>query len=318
MTENIIATGEAFDGIILSDKEKEDLLRLGGLRWEENKIAAYFGWDKKALHHALENPESEISRLLLRGELESDFKIEAKLMTDAQSGNLAAARQFSELLRDRSFKLSKLDIFGGAEDRSLYDVVQRYIDKGCPGDLSTREQLYIDMLQMVYSMSVKLGDRATVRLLSRAPYNLSYDRARDLIAEAVELFNGGRRCSKEAMRYHTAETYDNLYHMIMKVAKTPQDIALAAQMLEKKVKLLQLNEPDVPVLPPEQYLKTYRVLSLTPETLGLPAANRDELASQIDALDIPDGEKRRVRMEAGVVDMDIVEMLENVVSEESK
>lgn len=317
MSEAIIVSGDLFDGISLSDKNREDLVTVGGLRWDEGKIAAFFGWDRKTLHHILQDPENEISRLLLKGELEADFKLESKLMSDAQGGNLAAAKQFSELVRDRSFKLSKLDIFGGAEDKNLFEVIQRYVDAGCPGDLSTKEQLYIDMLQMIYSMNVKFGDRKTVKVLTREPYCLKYDRARDLIAESVELFNGGRRCSKEAMRYHAAETYDNLYHMILDAAKTPQEIALAGQMLEKKVKLLQLNEPDIPVLPPEQYMRTYRVASLSPEALGLPAANRDELAAQIDALDIPDSEKRRMRMEAGVIDMDIVEMLQNVVQEES-
>lgn len=317
MSDAIIVSGELYDGISLSDKNREDLVTIGGLRWDESKIAAFFGWDRKTLHHILQDPENEISRLLLRGEMEADFKLESKLMSDAQGGNLAAAKQFSELLRDRTFKLSKLDIFGGSEDKNLFEIIQRYIDAGCPGDLSTKEQLYIDMLQMIYSMDVKFGDRKTIKVLTREPYGLKYDRARDLVAEAVELFNGGRRCSKEAMRYHAAETYDNLYHMILESAKTPQEIALAGQMLEKKVKLLQLDQPDIPVLPPEQYMRTYRVASLSPEALGLPAANRDELGAQIDALEIPDTEKRRMKMEAGVIDMDIVEMLQNVVQEES-
>ncbi len=74
---------------------------------------------------------------------------------------------------------------------------------------------------------------------------------------------------------------------------------------------MQLDQPDEKVLPAEMYNKTYRVLSLTTESLGLPAANRDELAAQIDALDIPDTERRRIRMEAGVEDADIVEILNN-------
>lgn len=318
MSETLIPTGETYERIALTDKEREELLQLGSLRWPEEKIAAFFGWDRKALRRETENPESEISKLLMRGEMEADFQIEFKLMTDAKGGNLAAARQFSELMRDRTFRMSKLDLFGGAENKSLYETIQRYFDKGCPGDLSSKEQLYLDMLQIIYSFNSKLGDRRTLRLLTQPPYKIEYQRARDLMAEAVELFNGGRRSTKEAMRYHAAETYDNLYHLILDVAKTPQDIALAASMLDKKVKLLQLNEPDPDILPPEQYLKTYRVLSLTTETLGLPPVNRDELAAQIDALEIPGSEKKRLRMEAGIEDMDIIKMLDNVIQEESR
>ena len=315
MEEGIIPMGEPVTRISLTDKNREELVQLGALRWPEEKIAAFFGWDRKALKRETENPESEISRLLLRGELEADFKLEARLMSDAQEGNLTAAKQFSELMRDRSFRMSKLDLFGGAEKGELFDAIQKYLDKGCTGNLSTREQMYLEMLQIIYSFNNKLGDRRTLRLLTQDPYKMEYNRARDMMAEAVELFNGGRRATKEAMRYHAAETYDNLYHMILDTAKTPQDIALAGTMHDKKVKLLRLDEPDPNILPPEQYMKTFRVLSLTTECLGLPAVNRDEVAAQIDALDIPDAEKKRIRMEAGVEDMDIVKMMEDVTSQ---
>lgn len=315
MGEGIIPMGEPVTRIALTDMNREDLVQLGALRWPEDKIAAFFGWDRKALKFEIDNPESEISRLLLRGELEADFKLEARLMSDAQEGNLTAAKQFSELMRDRSFRMSKLDLFGGAEKGELFEAIQKYLDKGCAGNLSTREQMYLEMLQIIYSFNNKLGDRRTLRLLTQEPYKMEYNRARDMMAEAVELFNGGRRATKEAMRYHAAETYDNLYHMILDTAKTPQDIALAGTMHDKKVKLLRLDEPDPNILPPEQYMKTFRVLSLTTECLGLPAVNRDEVAAQIDALEIPDAEKKRIRMEAGVEDMDIVKMMEDVTSQ---
>ena len=316
MADAIIPISEPVGRIRLSDKEREELVQLGALRWPEEKIAAFFGWDRKALKRETADPESEISRLLLRGELEADFKLEARLMSDAQAGNLMAAKQFKDLMRDRSFRMSKLDLFGGAENGELFETIQRYLNKGCPGDLSAREQMYLEMLQIIYSFNMKLGDRRTLRLLTRPPYKMEYGRARDVMAEAVELFAGGRRATKEAMRYHAAETYDNLYHMILDTAKTPQEIALAGAMYDKKVKLLRLIEPDPDILPPEQYLKTFRVLSLTTECLGLPSVNRDEVAAQIDALEIPDAEKKRIRMEAGVEDMDILKLMEDVTSQD--
>lgn len=304
-------------GITLSEQNRLDLLRLGALRWPEAKIAAFFGWDKRSLKEELANPESEVSRLLLRGELEEQFKLESKLMDDAAKGNIAAASQFQELVRARDFKLSKTDLFGGSEDPGLFDRILKYISHGSSGDMSAREQLYLDGLQLIYSLNIKFGDRKTVRLLTREPYNLSYERARDLIGEAIELFNGGRRNSKEAMRHHTAECYDTLYHAIIASAKSPQDYALAAGILDKKVKLLQLNEPDVTQLPPQQYNRQWRLLSLDPGDLGLPPANRDEMGQQIDALKQPDPETRRLKMEAGIIQTDITEMMHNVVPEES-
>lgn len=318
MEESLTPISPAVTRIVLTDADKEKLIQLGSLRWPEEKIAAFFGWDLRALKAELADSESEISRLLLQGELQADFKLEARLLSDAQNGSLAAAKQFGDLVRDRSFKLAKLDLFGGSDDKELFEKIQKYVDDGCPGDLSTKEQLYIDALQMIYSMTIKFGERKTLKLLTREPYSLKYDRAKDMICEAMELFNGGRRVSKDAMRHHLAETYDALYHTMLETARTNQDLVLAASILDRKAKILQLDKPDEPEIPIAQYQKVYRVLSLSPEALGLPAANRDELAAQIDALEIPDTEKKRLRMEAGVIDTDIVKMMRNVVQEEDQ
>lgn len=307
----------ASGSLSLSDTDRTDLLNLAQLRWEPDRIAAFFGWDKAALKAALADPDSEVSVIIKRGELQARYLIEKKMLTDATAGNYTAAKQLSDIMRDRAFKMSKLDLFGGAEDEDVFERVSKYIEKGCPGDLSGQEQVYLDLLQMVYSMTVKYGTRRTVRFLTKKPNSLSYERAKDLIGEAVELFNGGRRNSKEALRHHTAECYDTLYHAIIEAAKSPQDYAIAAGILDKKVKLLQLNEPDVTQLPPEQYGRKFRLVSLSPIDLGLPSANRDELGAQIDALGLPDPESRRLKMEAGIVPTDITEMMHNVVQEES-
>lgn len=291
--------------------------KLGKLRWEADKIAVFFGWDKKDLKRELANPESEISITLLRGELKARFQLENKMLTDATAGNYTAAKQLSDIMRDRSFKMSKLDLFGGSEDESLFARIQDYIEKGCPGDLSGKEQVYIDTLQMIYSMSIKFGDRKTVRFLTKEPFGLPYDRAKDMMSEAIELFNGGRQTSKAAMRHHIAESYDALYHLVLEQAKTTQDIAMAASLLDRKAKILQLDKPDIEVIDPKQYGGGFRLLSLTPESIGLPAANRDKLAALIDSMDIPDVEARRLKQEAQIEDTDIIKMIDNVIQEES-
>lgn len=240
-----------------------------------------------------------------------------RLKKDAASGNISAVKELREIARDRDFQLSKLDLFGGAEKEDIFTKIQEYYDNGRPGDLSEKEQLYLDLLQIVYSFETRFGTRNTLKILTAKPYSMKYDRARDIIAEAMEMFNAGRRVSREAMRQHIADSYDTLYHAVLASAKDSKDYALAASILDKKARILRLDQPDPEQLPAEQYARTYRLLSLSPELLGLPAANRDELAAQIAALDVPDATKRRLRMEARVVDMDIVEVLENGISEEN-
>lgn len=304
--------------IVLSKEDKENLLQLGKLKWSERDISVFFGWDPRLLRRELDNPDSEISMLLLRGELIGKFEIEARLQQDAAGGNLTAAKQFSDIIRERSFVASKLDIFGGAQSEDIFNAIQEYLRNGGSSTLGNNEQTYLEILQIIYSFDVKCGKRATIRILTKEPYNLSYEKARDLYANAIELFNSGRQNSKEAMRFHLADTYDTLYHLALEKATTVKEVLAAATILEKKKNVLRLDQPDEERPDERQYLKQNRLLSLSPESIGLPSANRDELASQIDAMDeIPESARARLKMDAGIVDMDIKRVLENGVSEES-
>lgn len=301
----------------LETKDREALKELAKLRWSAGDMAKFFGWNLADLKADLANPDSEVAATVAAGELEARFLLEAKMMKDAQAGNYTAAKQLSDIMRDRSFQMSKLDLFGGAEDDAVFRKIQDYIEKGCPGDLSGKEQVYIDTLQMIYSLTLKFGDRRTVRFLTKEPIGFSYERAKEMMSEAVELFNGGRHTSKAAMRHHIAESYDTLYHLALENAKTTQDIAMAASLLDRKAKILQLDKPDEEAVDPRQYGGGFRLLSLTPESIGLPAANRDKLAALIDSMEIPDVEARRLKQEAQIEDTDIIKMIDNVIQEES-
>ena len=316
--ESINSITTASKTIVLSPEDKDNLLQLGKLKWSEREISIFFGWDPQLLRKELDNPNSEISMILLRGELIGKFEIEARLQMDAAGGNLTAAKQFSEIMRERSFISSKLDIFGGAQSEDIFNAIQEYLKNGGSSTLGNNEQTYLEILQIIYSFDVKCGKRATIRILTRPPYNLSYDRARDLYAEAIELFNSGRQNSKEAMRFHLADTYDTLYHLALKKATTVKEVLMASQILEKKKSILRLDQPDEQLPDEKQYLKQIRLLSIDPQSIGLPSANRDQLAQQIDALDdVPESAKVRLKMDAGIIDMDIKTVFENGVSEES-
>ena len=153
--------------IILTEEEKDKLIKLGGLRWTLEDIATFFGWSLKSLEKEMKNPDSEVRACILKGELQVQFALEDRLRTDAVGGNLSAVKQFSDNLKDRSFKMTKLDLFGGSEDPQLFEDINKYIESGCPGRLSDNEQLKLNLLQMIYSFNLRYGDRKTIRFLTR-------------------------------------------------------------------------------------------------------------------------------------------------------
>ena len=298
----------------MNNEEKDDSLDriayLAALGWPDNEIFISEGIDEKSV------PE-EVREAIEHGRLKKRADIEIAVARAAASGTPEAVKQFNEVVRDKSFSIAKLDLFGGPEDQGAFERIQDYIAEGSRGNLSQKEQVYIDLLTMIYSLDGQWGKRRTIKFLTSKPFSFSYEQASNMYAEAIEMFFANRKVSKEAMRAKMADQYDTLYALAMQNARTTKDFEIAAGILSSKAKVLRLDQDDPQQLPAENYSKQYRVLSLSPEVIGLPRANRDELARQIDGIVAPEAVKKRLRVDAGIDDLDIVKFMDNVAQEES-
>lgn len=298
----------------MNNEEKDDSLDriayLAALGWPDNEIFISEGIDEKSV------PE-EVREAIEHGRLKKRADIEIAVARAAASGTPEAVKQFNEVVRDKSFSISKLDLFGGPEDEGAFERIQDYIAGGSRGNLSQKEQVYIDLLTMIYSLDGQWGKRRTIKFLTSKPFSFSYEQASNMYAESIEMFFANRKVSKEAMRAKMADQYDTLYALAMQNARTTKDFEIAAGILSSKAKVLRLDQDDPQQLPAENYSKQFRVLSLSPEVIGLPRANRDELARQIDGIVAPEAVKKRLRVDAGIDDLDIVKFMDNVAQEES-
>lgn len=305
-------------GIQIPEEDRKMLRNLGALGWSEKEISDCMGYDAVWFHSQWIDPDSEISRLVRQGGLQERARLEVRIFKDAQGGDPDAIDKFREITRDRSFSMSKLDLYGGAENIGAFNRIRNYLANGERDGLTDKETVYLDLLSMVYTLDMKNGKRKTIGILTSEPFSFSYDRAANVYSEALELFYADRNVSRDALRAKAADQYDTLYHLAMKSAKTPKDYEIAAGILAQKAKVQKLDQPDPEVLPDKAYARQYRLLSLNAEAIGLPSANRDELAAQIDGMtDVPAVEKDRLRMEAGIDDLDIIKILENGIQEES-
>ena len=298
----------------MNNEEKDDSLdriaNLAALGWPDNEIFISEGIDEKSV------PE-EVREAIEHGRLKKRADIEIAVARAAASGTPEAVKQFNEVVRYKSFSISKLDLFGGPEDQGAFERIQDYIAEGSKGNLSQKEQVYIDLLTMIYSLDGQWGKRRTIKFLTSKPFSFSYEQASNMYAESIEMFFANRKVSKEAMRAKMADQYDTLYTLAMQNARTTKDFEIAAGILSSKAKVLRLDQDDPQQLPAENYSKQFRVLSLSPEVIGLPRANRDELARQIDGIVAPEAVKKRLRVDAGIDDLDIVKLMDNVAQEES-
>ena len=66
------------------------------------------------------------------------------------------------------------------------------------------------------------------------------------------------------------------------------------------------------------YQRFPTIVDTSPESIGLPRADRRVLAEIIRKLPVPETEKKRLAMDAGVIDMDIEKMLQHESQEAGK
>lgn len=304
---------------VLTPELLDDLSSLAALGWTDAELAGFLDITERQLADILADPTStddpNIRDAIKRGQLEQRAKIELAVVRGAMGGDSGSIDQFRDIVRDKSFSISKLDLFGGAEKEGAFERIQEYIASGSKGDLSDKERVYIDLLTLVYSLDGQYGKRRTVRFLTSEPFGLPYQRAADIYSEAMELFYCNRKVSKDALRNKMADQFDTLYVAARDAAKTSKDYAVAADILVNKARALQLDRDDPAKLPAEVYQPMFRLLSATPESIGLPAANRDELERQIETVVAPEAVKRRLRTDAGITDLDIVKYLEDAKEE---
>lgn len=310
--------------IELTKDTLDNLGYLSALGWTNKEMAGYLGIKEETFLQIMEGmvPEildplmaSQIADAVEHGRLEKRAQIEIAIAKGAAKGDVDQVKQFSEIVRDKSFSISKLDLFGGAEKEGSFERIQEYIASGSSGVLPEKEQVYIDLLNLVYALDGQYGKRRTVKFLTTPPFSIPYQRASELYSEAMELFYCNRKVSKEAMRNKIADQFDTLYIAARNSAKDTRDYERAANILVNKARALQLDREDPVKLPAEVYQPMYRLLSMTPESIGLPPANRDALEKQIDEVLVPDSVKKRLKIDAGIRDMDIVKYLEDAKEE---
>ena len=126
----------------------------------------------------------EIRNAIEQGRLRKRADMEIAIARAAATGQPEAVKQYNEIVRDKSFSLSKLDLFGGPETQGSFERIQDYVASGCKGDLSQKEQIYIDLLTMIYSLDGQFGKRKTIRFWTSKPFNFSYEQASNMYADA--------------------------------------------------------------------------------------------------------------------------------------
>lgn len=303
--------------LLLTDEKKEELERLAALGYRADEMAMYFGVDQKSFVEASKDQGSWIHYHIKRGQLISLAKEQMQILTEAETGNVTASQHLANLRRNRGWEVSKLDIFGAFDNKKLLDRLEDYLQSGNLNKINSEEAIYFDALMLMDGMGRKYGRRNTVRVFTSPPFNLTYSRASEMFDESQNLFYTDRNVTKKALRVKKAEQLEEAAIIVRDNAQTAKDWEVYSKIVMDSAKLRELDKPDPVQLPAELYIKPIRVYSLDTDAIGLSKIDRQQLASQIESLEIPEREKIRLRNDALIEPFNILETLHGL-EEESK
>lgn len=295
-------------GGALCPDDQERLRKLAGMNYTPREIADYFKVDREQFIAEAADGGSIVRQLIEQGQIRVTADLSLKLYDQAKSGDVPSIQQLGKIRREKAFQISKLDIFGGFDDKEIFEKLNEYISTGCSNYLSRDEQTFFELLSMISSLDRKFGKRNTIRLLT-SQFGLTYAKAVDLYEQADALFYSNRNSDREALRNKYA---DMLYDWAVRVSETAsssKDYEVAGDLMMKSRAARGLDKEDVQKLPAAMYLRPIRVFSMTPESSRLPKVNRQELSQHIDSLNIPERDRRRIHNDANIEDVDIEEFL---------
>ena len=195
-------------------------------------------------------------------------------------------------------------------DTSHFDTLQDYLASGCTMELTDEEMDYYNALYALVGIHRKYGKDNAIAFLMHPPFNVERSRARRMYAEALNLFYLNDTVENDAYRNIIFDNLQKAALAVLQNATSAKDMEVYGNLQTQawKVKLLDKPDPEKVQLPADKPVKVY---DLDPAAVGLPSANRHELGRQIDAIDLPEKEKVRLKRDANIEDIDFEEMLDD-------
>jgi len=196
-------------------------------------------------------------------------------------------------------------------ETSYFDQLQDYIASGCTIELTDDELDYYNVLYAMIGIQRKYSKDNAIAFLMHEPFNVKRQRAREMYSEAINLFFADDTIENNA---HRNMMYDNLIkaaQVVLSTAKSSKDMEVYGNLTAQAFKIKLLDKPD-PQKREEIKDKNIKIYMLDTDAVGIPKIDRQQLAAQIDAIqDIPERERVRLKRDAQVIDVDIIEMLDD-------
>ena len=196
-------------------------------------------------------------------------------------------------------------------ETSYFDRLQDYLASGCTEELTDDELDYYNALYAMIGINRKYGKENAIAFLRHKPFELSFQRAREMYSEAINLFYADDTIENRAHRNMLYENLTKAAQVVLSTSLGSNDMEVYGDLLFKAWKIKQLDRQDTEKLE-EPKDKPIKIYALDSKMVGIQSVDRLQLAAQIDNIpDIAEKERVRLKRDAQIIEVDFIEMLDD-------
>lgn len=184
------------------------------------------------------------------------------------------------------------------------DQLVKWLDTGQNRELPAEVITYLEQLELVRSMYSKYESQQVIlnTMMNIFP-EITRQRAVDLYHDSLNYFYSNNEVKKEAWRNIYAEKFENA----ALVAWEQNLMETYRRCLVSAMDARGVKDDDKNIVPPDVLDRRIVIYQMDPRKVGLERANRTELATFIDKLELNEKEKTKLRQDAGIIDVEFLE-----------
>lgn len=193
-------------------------------------------------------------------------------------------------------------------DHTAFARIEDYIQGGSIDELSENDSMLLDAMHEMNSMRRKYGRKQATAYMRRTK-QLSYRQAENLYEHTINIFYADDGIERKAMRNMLADEILKSAEVVRRNSKSAKDLEIYTKMVAQAYHMKGLDAPDDggSEIPIEKPIIIY---SNDSSVVKLPQVDRNELAAQIDALDIRPSEKSRLKKESLVEEVSFEDIID--------
>ena len=283
----------------LTPAQYKEIEKLAAVNYSVKQIAMYLDVDAKAFQKAFSNPESKVRYHYDRGCLVTQAELDMANLKRAKDGNMTSIQQWKKDANSQKLENLKKQVFYD-EEHNEYEQLQGLIERGETGNLPEKVVNFYEQIDFIRCLYNKYESKSYIinAVIIQWPRMSKYQ-ATQLYYETLNFFNLDNPVKVEAWANIYADRLDNMARICYEM----NDYETARRLTMDSAELRGVGKEKPNQIPDELLDRRPVFYTIRIEDIGLPKANRNDLAAFIDNLDVTEKEKTKVKREAMIEDV---------------